>query len=43
MTPGRATIHYTIPTPEHNDIGGADIAAECEIGNAWPGVTEWNT
>ena len=24
--PGTATIHYTIPTPEDNDIGGADFA-----------------
>ena len=26
VRPGSATIHYTIPTPEDNDIGGADIA-----------------
>ena len=26
VSPGRATIHYTIPTPEDNAIGGADIA-----------------
>ena len=26
VRPGAATIHYTIPTPEDNDIGGADIA-----------------
>ena len=26
VRPGRAVIHYTIPTPEDNDIGGADIA-----------------
>ena len=25
VVPGRATIHYTIPTPEDNGIGGADI------------------
>ncbi len=26
VRPSRATIHYTIPTPEDNDIGGADVA-----------------
>ncbi len=26
VRPGTATIHYTIPTPEDNDIGGADFA-----------------
>ena len=26
VRPGRATIHYTIPTPEDSPIGGADIA-----------------
>ena len=26
VRPGKATIHYTIPTPMDNGIGGADIA-----------------
>ena len=26
VRPGNATIHYTIPTPQDNDIGGSDIA-----------------
>ena len=26
VRPGRATIHYTIPTPEDSSIGGADAA-----------------
>ena len=26
VRPGSATIHYSIPTPEDNAIGGADFA-----------------
>ena len=26
VRPGSATVHYTIPTPEDNEIGGSDIA-----------------
>ncbi len=26
VRPGKAVIHYTIPTPQDNDISGADIA-----------------
>ncbi|MDE2942107.1 MAG: hypothetical protein OXP10_07190, partial [Chloroflexota bacterium] len=26
VRPGRATIHYSIPTPEDSPIGGADLA-----------------
>ena len=32
VRPGRATIRYTIPTPEDNSIGGAD-AAEVALGD----------
>ena len=41
VRPGRAVIHYTIPTPLDNDIDGADVAEVALSRRVMKSVTQW--